>query len=253
MISRIVSWEVFGGRKIYLILFIYFLLIFTSGVFGMNGITIRSLTPQWNISRDASPGSVIDLDWTASQMWWLLYPVVTAYTVYQFSYEVDKGIIRTYLLSRVRKSTLFAAKLLSLFISVILPTLVSLLVVYPLGDPILFMADPLTIYTNFPKRLLIYLSMIYIMLGFSIFFSNLFRRPIYAFATPILIVYVLNAAPVEAIWEYVPPSSYMRLGHIVGVPENIFLSKFTYVIPSIFLATVGIIAAFLIFVLRDYP
>ena len=253
MFTRIVLWEVFGGRKIYLMLLLYFLLIFSSGIFGENKITVKSITPQWNISIDASPGSVVDLDWTPTQMWWFLYPVVTAYAVYQFSYEVDRGIIRTYLLSRVRKSTLFTAKLASLFISVIIPTVVSLLVVYPLGDPILFQADPLTIYTNFPRRLLIYLSMIYVMLGFSIFFSTLFRKPIYAFITPILIVYVLNAAPIEAIWMYVPPNSYDRLGPIVGVPDNIFYSHFNYVLPSIFLATAGILIAYFIFIWRDYP
>jgi ABC-type transport system involved in multi-copper enzyme maturation permease subunit len=201
-----------------------------------------------------TPGRMIDVWWDASSLWWFLFPVVTAYAVFMFSYEFDKGILKAYLLSCVEKRTLFLAKLLSIMFGLLTSLGASMLIVYALADPYLFALNPLDVYINIPRRFIMYTLMLYSMVGIATLSSIAFRKPLCAFVVPIAIIYTLNMIGLHGISTYVPPQCYpdiRLLGSIGLVPMEYFLSKLSLALPTIIASTTAIITAYIFFVKRD--
>lgn len=249
MFGRVFVWEFLGGKRLYMILLLYFLILFSSGVFAAGLVDVEIETSR---GRSLTPGSLIDIYQPPSDLWWFSFPVITAYAVLMFSYESDKGIIRTYLLSCTRKSTLFGAKLLAIFIGVFVPLISSLLIVYPIADPVIFYANPLEVYVNLPRRLLLYALILYTMTGFSVLSAVAFKRPLYGFAVPIAITYTLNNVSLSVIGGYIPPRCYLMLTNPIGlVPLGTFLGKMSMALPAFIASTIALIASYVIFVKRD--
>ena len=252
MLSRVFIWEFLSGKRFYLALLIYFLVLFSSGRLTSESWTVEVKDPGYFSKEPLTPGSMIDVWWDASSLWWLLFPVVTAYAVFMISYELDKGILRTYLLSNVEKRTLFSAKLLSILLGLFIPLIASLLIVYALADPVLFSSIPLEVYVNLPRRLIVYASMLYIMSGIATLSSVAFRKPLYAFAVPITVIYTLNIVRLRGISAYVPPQSYPQLQGSIGLmPIEYFLNELSMVLPAVIASTIALITAYIIFVRRD--
>lgn len=252
MFPKVFIWEFLSGKRLYLVLLIYFLVLFSSGRFTSDSWTVEVKTPEYSINSTLTPGSMIDVEWNASSLWWFLFPVVTAYAVFVFSYELDKGIVRTYLLSNVGKRTLFSAKLLSILFGLFIPLIASLLIVYPLADPVLFSSMPLEVYINLPRRLMIYASMLYIMAGIATLSSVAFRKPLYAFAVPIAVIYTLNTVHLRGVSAYVPPKCYPQHSGSIGlIPIEYFLNELSMVLPAVIASTIALITAYIIFARRD--
>jgi len=251
---KVFKWEFLSGKRFYLILLIYFLLLFSSGRLVSSKYVVEERRSGFYIKEDVTPGRVIDIRWHTSSLWWFLFPVVLAYTVFVFSYELDKGILRAYLLSCVKKRTLFIAKLLSIILSLFIPLVACLLIVYALADPQLFMVDPLEVYVNVPRRLLLCALMLYTMMGIAILSSIIFKRPLYAFGIPMAVIYVLNIVSLRGISDYIPPRCYSRLSYsesIGLVPTEALINALRIAIPSLIASTIFLIAAYIIFIRRD--
>ena len=253
MLSEVLKWELFTGKRFYLVFLLYFLVLFSLGRYNGDSQGVEWNNPDDYYIQPLSPGSLIDIWWRASDLWWFSFPVVLAYAVFTFSYELDKKILRTYLESCVKKSTLFLAKLLSIQLGLFIPLIISLLIVYPLGDPILFRSNPLEVYVNLPRRLLLFVSMLYTMIGISAISSIIFKKPLYAFAAPIAIVYTLNIAGLRVISPYVPPQCYpvITTRSIGLVPNELFFSSLSMALPAVIVSTISLMIAYIIFIKRD--
>lgn len=252
MFLSVFRWEFLSGRRFYLVFLIYFLVLFSSGTFTSESWTVEVKYPDYVSKEFLTPGSMIDVWWNASSLWWFLFPLVTAYAVFMISYEFDKGILRTYLLSNVGKRTLFSAKLLSILLGLLIPLVASLLIVYALADLMLFSSTPLEVYVNLPRRLLMYTSMLYPMIGIATLCSVAFRKPLYAFAVPLAGVYVLNMARLTGISAYIPPQCYPEFQGSIGLmPIGWFLNELSMVLPTVVTSSIAIVAAYLIFIRRD--
>lgn len=253
MFPKVLKWELLAGKRFYLVFLLYFLILFSLGKYTQDIQNVEWKTPDDYYIQPLTPGSMIDIYWKASDVWWFSFPVVIAYAVFTFSYELDKKILRTYLLSCVKKRTLFLAKLLSIQLGLFIPLIISLLIVYPLGDPILFGSNPLEVYVNLPRRLLLFASMLYIMIGISALSSIVFKNPLYAFAAPIAVVYTLNIAGLRVVSEYVPPQCYpvISLGSIGLVTNERFFSSLSMALPAVIASTIALIIAYIIFIRRD--
>jgi hypothetical protein len=254
MFRKVLKWEFLAGKRFYLVFVLYFLTLFSLGSYTQGIQNVEHRTPDEYDIRPLTPGTLIDIVWEASDVWWFSFPVVIAYAVFTFSYELDKKILRTYLLSRVKKRTLFLAKLLSIQLGLFIPLIISLLIVYPLGDPILFGSNPLEVYVNLPRRLLLVASMLYIMVGISALSSTVFKNPLYAFAAPIAIVYTLNIAGLRVVSEYIPPQCYQDI--IPDLPIGLltnedFFSSLSMALPAVIASTIALIIAYTIFIRRD--
>lgn len=254
MLSKVFRWEFLSGKRFYLVLLIYFLLLFSSGKFTSSSYTVEVRAPGFSKHEPLTPGRMIDVWWDASSLWWFLFPVVTAYAVFVFSYELDRGILRTYLLSSVEKRTLFSAKLLSIMLGLFTPLIASMLIVYALADPHLFALNPLELYVNIPRRFIMYASMLYTMVGIATLSSIAFRKPLYAFVVPLTVIYTLNMVSLYGISAYVPPQCYpdiQLLGSIGLAPIEYFLNKLSTALPAVVASTIALITAYIIFIKRD--
>jgi ABC-type transport system involved in multi-copper enzyme maturation permease subunit len=250
MLGKIFTWEFLKGKRPQLILILYFLLLLTIR-YDVNTLKIESKDPISHIIRDYPPGSLIDIMWDINDVWWFSFPIILAYAIYLYSYELDKGIIRTYLLTCIRRRTLFAAKLIAIFLSVFLPLISTLMIAYPIADPILFMNNPVEVYINLPGKFILYGLMLYIMVCISTLSAVLFKKPLYAFAIPLAIIYVLNMLGIYS--SYIPPESFYRLTLIVepGFEQYAIVSNVNKILPSIIISTIALAIAYVIFIRRD--
>jgi len=252
MVSKVFLWEFLSGKRPYLILLLYFLLLLSSGKFIVNEITVEKKTSLFHSFEHFTPGNLIDVSFSVADIWWFSFPVVTAYAVFTFSYELDKGILKTYLLSRITKTELFTAKLLATFMGIYTPLILSLLIAYTLADTILFRSIPLEVYVNLPQRLVLYASMLYTMIGLSVFSGVAFKKPLYAFVIPIATIYTLNTASISMISRYIPPLCFPIFNEAIGLMEpSYFWSQMGTAIPSVIASTIFLIASYVIFVKRD--
>jgi len=254
MFPKVLKWEFLAGKRFYLVFVLYFLTLFSLGKYTQDIRTVEHKTLDEYDIRPLTPGTMIDIIWKARDVWWFSFPVVIAYAVFTFTYELDKKILRTYLLSCVKKRTLFLAKLLSIQLGLFIPLIISLLIVYPLGDPILFGSNPLEVYVNLPRRLLLVASMLYIMVGISALSSTVFKNPLYAFAAPIAIVYTLNIAGLRVVSEYVPPQCleiFDPTSSIGLLTNEHFFSSLSMALPAIIASTIALIIAYTVFIRRD--
>ncbi len=251
MLRKIIWWEFRQGWRPYILFLLYFLLLvyIANYRFFVEVVEIRSA--RISISSDwLTPGTAINAPYSIRGLWWLLFPVVTGYAVLVYSYELDRGIIRAYLLSSVDRRTLFIAKLVYILVATLLPLILATIIVYALADIDMLLADPLEVFVNLPRRLLIYLAMLYIMLGLAVSSSVIFKKPFYAFVIPIITVYVLNNIGIPYLSSYIPPrciESWFDTHFIYIIPLNDFLARFQPSLPSILVSTVLLIASYLIF------
>lgn len=250
MLLKVFKWELFSGKRFYLIFLLYFLILFSLGQFAYGKTRVET---ELGSVRTLTPGNMIDIMWGLNDVWWFSFPVVTAYAVFSFSYEFDRGILRTYLLSCIRKRTVFLAKLLSILLGLLIPLIASLLIIYPIADPLLFASNPLEVYANLPRRLLIIVSMLYIMIGISTLSSIAFKKPLYAFAAPIAMIYTLNMAGLRVVSEYVPPKCYSPFTYMsIGlVAEESFCNNLSMSLPAVIASTIALIVAYIIFIKKD--
>jgi hypothetical protein len=250
MMGRAFLWELAGGKRPYLILLFYFLVLLFSGTFTSDSVNVEIITPDIHILDPVTPGKLIDILWFTQNVWSFLFPVVTAYAVFAFSYELDKGILRTYLLSCIGKPKLFAIKLSVIFTGIFVPLVSGLLIAYSLADPILFASNPFDAYVNLPLRLVLYASMLYTMIGLSVLSAVAFKKPLYSFIIPIVTVYFLNNTDLGAISSYIPPKCFPLFSTAIGLFPN-FWSEMSSSVPSIVASTIALITAFVIFTHRD--
>jgi ABC-type transport system involved in multi-copper enzyme maturation permease subunit len=235
-----------------MIFLLYFLMLFSSGRFEGVTIIVETIFQDIHGIEDFTPGNLINMFQLPTNLWWFSFPIISAYCVYMFSHEYDKGILRTYFLSCARKSTIFSAKLLAIFTGIFASFVASLLIAYPLADPTMFLANPLEVYVNLPRSFLIYASMLYIMIGLSVLSAATFKKPLYAFATPLAIVYTLNTTSLDVIADYIPPTSFQALGGTIGLyTTEQFLRRFNTVWPAVVASTIFLVVAYVIFSKRD--
>ncbi len=252
MFGKIFTWEFLAGKRLYMIFLLYFLMLFSSGLFVGEMVIIETISQGIHGIEDFTPGNLISMFQLPSDLWWFSFPIISAYCVYMFSHEYDKGILRTYFLSCARKSTIFAAKLLAIFAGIFLSFVASLLIAYPLADPTMFLVNPLEVYVNLPRSFLIYASMLYIMIGLSVLSAATFKKPLYAFATPIAIVYTLNTTSLDVIADYIPSKSFQDIGGSIGLyTTEQFLRRFSTVWPAVVASTIFLVVAYIIFSKRD--
>jgi ABC-type transport system involved in multi-copper enzyme maturation permease subunit len=252
MFGKIFSWEFLAGKRLYMIFLLYFLMLFSSGLFLDEKVIVETIFQDIHEIDDFTPGNLINMFQLPSNLWWFSFPIISAYCVYMFSHEYDKGILRTYFLSCARKSTVFTAKLLAIFAGIFASFVASLLIAYPLADPTMFLANPLEVYVNLPRSFLIYASMLYIMIGLSVLSAATFKKPLYAFASPLAIVYTLNTTHLDVIADYIPPTSFQALGSPIGLyTTEQFLRRFSTVWPAVVASTIFLAIAYVIFTKRD--
>ncbi len=231
-----------------MVLLLYFLLLLTVH-FTIGEVEVEVACESYYLEYDYPPGIVIDVDWLAEDIWWFAFPVVLAYSISLFSYELDTGVLETYLLSSVKRSTIFTAKLSAIFTAILLPLLGCLLLSYPLADPLLFQHDPMGVYINLPPRLLLYASMLYIMICISVFSATVFRKPLYAFILPTVTLYILNMTGIFK--RYIPPSCFY---YPPGFPCSLGVDVMTVIersMPAIIFSTIMLILSYFIFNRKD--
>jgi hypothetical protein len=202
-------------------------------------------------------GSVLRLDWSAGQLWWFVFPVVIALAVLLFSYDIDRGLLRTYMLSQVSQTKLFIGKLTAMFVAVYVPLLVSGALILALADPALFLADPLFVWSHLWLVLLGWALMMYVMIGFSVFAAVTLKKPIYAFITPYVVIYALPSVPFPVdVRLYIPPESFIDLYYINPFgqdAQDIFRLFWSYAWPSIAIATALLALAYVLFIRMEQP
>lgn len=237
--SKVFSWELLSGGKPYIIFILLFLLLYTSTTYGPR------IGDGWG------------LDWSPGQLWWFVFPVIIALAVLLFSYDIDRGLLRTYMLSQVSQTKLFIGKLTAMFVAVYVPLLVSGALILALADPALFLADPLFVWSHLWLALLGWALMMYVMIGFSVFAAVTLKKPIYAFITPYVVIYALPSVPFPVdVILYIPPVAFRDLYHISfgQYAQDLFLLFFwSYAWPSIAIATALLALAYVLFIRMEQP
>jgi len=91
------------------------------------------------------------------------------------------------------------------------------------------------------------------MIGISALSSIIFKKPLYAFAAPIAIVYTLNTAGLRVVSQYVPPQCYpiVKTGSIGLLTNELFFSSLSTALPAIIVSTIALMIAYIIFIKRD--
>lgn len=246
---RIFFWELFSGGKPYIILLIFFLLLYVAMDYPSKsqGFAFGNLI------------SVLDIGWYIGEIWWFLFPVVIALTVLVFSYDIDRGLLRTYMLSQASRTSLYVGKLLAIFVAVLIPLVASGALILAFADPTLFVANPLLVWSGLWLRLLGWVLMMYVMIGFSVFFAVILKKPLYAFVTPYVLFYAIQQMNIPAsIVNYIPPLSFLQFQFITpGNPtwliEHDLLNAWNYNWPGIAVATLLFIISYILFVRMEQP
>jgi len=251
MLRRILWWEFRQGWRPYLLFLLYFLLLvyIANYEFFIEVVEIRSA--ELVVRNDwLTPGTAIYAPYSVMGLWWFLFPVVIGYAVLVYSYELDRGIIRAYLLSSVSRRTLFIGKLIYISVAILLPLTLATILIYALADTKMLSADPMEVFVNLPRRLLIYLTIFYITLGLAVSSSIIFRKPFYAFVIPLITLYVLNNLSIPVLSRYIPPlcmAPWLDDPYIYIIPLDAFLSRFYPLTPSITVSTLLLIISYIIF------
>jgi ABC-type transport system involved in multi-copper enzyme maturation permease subunit len=242
--KRIFLWELFSGGKPYIILLIFFLLLYVAMDYPSKsqGFAFGNLI------------SVLDIGWSIGEIWWFLFPVVIALTVLVFSYDIDRGLLRTYMLSQASRTSLYFGKLLAIFVAVLIPLVASGALILAFADPTLFVANPLLVWNGLWLRLLGWMLMIYVMTGFSVFFAVILKKPLYAFVAPYVLFYAIERMSIpNSIRNYIPPVSFIQFqaitpGHPTWLVEHDLLNAWNFNWPGIAVATALLIISYILFV-----
>lgn len=264
MLGKVFLWEL-RGRKIYLMILFFLLALVNSMAFepvtvryeiGLP-VTMEDTRTFYSFSERFTPGSLIDTTWNLKDMWWLFFPLVTGFAVYTFTYEIDKGIMRTYMLSGLKRRTLFATKLATIFFATFVPLAASLAIAYAFSDPILLRANPAEAYLNYPRKLLLYTVLLYSMIGLATFAANVFSKPLSAFTIPLSLIYFLNTIHLSGVEAHILPRCIpdtISRGFIGIAWEQPGLMNITFLVLLrwIIVSTALILASFVIFVRRDF-
>jgi len=248
VISKVFLWELKSGGKPYIMLLILFLLIYVATDYPPRKGTGTYYEPYVNLL------SALDIGWSINEIWWFLFPVVIALAVLLFSYDIDRGLLRTYMLSQASRTSLFIGKLAALFIAVFIPLVVGGVLILAFADPTLFLSDPLFVLNGLWLRLVGWALMMYVMIGFSVFAAVLLKKPLYAFVTPYVVFYALESARIPmSIRTYIPPDSFIQFQFITpGNPayliEHDLLAAWNFNWPCIAVATALLILSYILFI-----
>ncbi len=246
---KVLLWELLSGGKPYIILLILFLLLYVAMDYPpeQTGFSFQNLI------------AVLDIGWSVGELWWFMFPVVTALAVLVFSYDIDRGVLRTYMLSRVSRTSLFIGKLLAIFVAVLIPLAVSGAIILAFADPTLFLSNPLLVWSGLWLRLLGWALMMYTIIGFGVFSAVILRKPLYAFVAPYAVFYAISKVSIPAsIGGYIPPASFIPFQYITpGNPldyiERGLLYAWHHAWPSIAVATALLVISYLLFVKMEQP
>jgi hypothetical protein len=263
MIRKVFLWELLTGGKPYIILLIFFLLLYVAMDYppreGGGVQYYPSVTPDPFALETFNLHSAVDIGWYVGNIWWFLFPVIISLAVLLFSYDIDRGLLRTYMLSQTSRTSLFIGKLAAIFAAVYIPLLVGGALILVIADPTLFIANPLFVWDGLWLRLLGWMLMTYTMIGFSVFPALVLKKPLYAFITPYVVFYALSLISIPAnIRAYIPPTSFLELQFITpGGPawliEADLRSFWKNAWPSIAVATIVLIISYILFVKMEQP
>ena len=255
--KSVLSWELLSGGKVYIILFLIFLLIYVAADYPPRKVGgLAWYDPSTTTRPKGDVRSVLEIGWGMGELWQFSFPVVIALAVYLFSYDVGQGLLRTYMLSQVSRTTLFVGKLAAMFIAIFLPMVVSGAFLLALADPTLFLKDPLLVWGDLGLRLLLYLLMMYLMIGFSVLPAVAFKKPLYAFVTPFVVLYALQRARLpEPVPSFIPPVPFLYYENPYDLDLYFRgLARFWGdAWPSLTIATIMLIAAYILFLKMDQP
>lgn len=258
---KVFSWELLSGGKPYIILLILFLLLYVATDYPPR----RGGGVHYDHEVHPDPfkfeyfylGSVLEIGWTPNEIWWFLFPVIIALAVLLFSYDIDRGLLRTYMLSQAGRTSLFIGKLTAIFVAVYLPLLVSAALILAFADPTLFLADPVLVWDELWLKLLGWAVMMYVMVGFSVFSAVALKKPLFAFVTPYIVIYALGRVrfPYE-IRCRIPPAAFIQFVHICLRSPAFrldLLHAWNDVWPSLAIATALLILAYILFLKMEQP
>jgi hypothetical protein len=254
---KVFPWELLSGGKPYIILLILFLLMYVATDYpplGGGGVANYDpkIYPDPFKIEDPYRGQVLqigpalDIGWNAFEVWWFSFPVVIALAVLLFSYDIDRGLLRTYMLSRASRTSLFIGKLAAMFVAVYIPLVVSGALILALADPTLFLADPLLVWGGLWLTLQGWALMMYVMVGFSVFSAVALKKPLYAFVTPYVAIYAIGMVrlPPE-IGNLIPPRPFIFIDHVTRFWSDVW--------PSLATATALLVLSYIIFTRMEQP
>jgi ABC-type transport system involved in multi-copper enzyme maturation permease subunit len=248
LIGKVFLWELKSGGKPYIMLLILFLLMYVATDYPPRTGAGTYYEPYVNLL------SALNIGWSINEIWWFLLPVVIALAVLLFSYDIDRGLLRTYMLSQASRTSLFIGKLTALFVAVFIPLVVGGALILTLADPTLFLSDPLFVWNGLWLRLVGWALMMYVMIGFSIFPAVLLKKPLYAFVTPYVVFYALQSARLPmSVAQYIPGGSFWLFQSVTpGSPailiQHDLLRAWELAWPGVAVATALIIISYILFV-----
>jgi len=253
LIRKVFLWELKSAGKPYIMFLILFLLLYVAMDYPPRkggGVTYYDISAQPNVNLL----SALNIGWSLNEIWWFLLPVVIALAVLLFSYDIDRGLLRTYMLSQASRTSLFIGKLIALFIAVFIPLVVGGALILAFADPTLFLSDPLFVWNSLWLRLVGWALMMYVMIGFSIFPAILLKKPLYAFVTPYVVFYALQSARLPTnIAQYIPGGSFWLFQSVTpGSPAYLIrhdlLRAWELAWPGVAVATALIILSYILFI-----
>jgi hypothetical protein len=181
----LVSWEVFGSRKIYFSFLVLLATLYSAAGF-QAAFTSRTPNLTFNLAGMYAPSFLPNKDWTN------LFPLIVAIAAFAFSYERDRLVLRSTLLNPIRPITVFLAKVTSLLLVVCVPVAMAIALTIALFDPRLFLANPLLVWNNLWIWVTIYVLFACVMVGFALLAAVFFKRAIYAFIVPVFVYFLVD-------------------------------------------------------------
>jgi hypothetical protein len=128
----------------------------------------------------------------ATSDWNILFPLVVALTTFSFAYEKDKLALRSLFLAPVRSVSVFASKVLVIFLVVVVPLVASFLLLFALFDPALFLSSPFVVLANAWNWIGAYTILAFVMVSFGLLPACLFKRPLLSLVVPLFVSFVLQ-------------------------------------------------------------
>ena len=245
---ELTKWEIFTKRLYLVSLPVFFALFYDAGTFEPKIVEVGSEnTATFRVADLLVPSLSPFSDWT------ILFPVVVAATAFLFAYEKDNLSLRSTLLNPVRSSTLFASKVVSVFLVVALPTAAAVALTIAMFDPALLLSSPTILFGNTWIWIGLYILLEFMMIAFSLLPAVLLRRPIYAFIVPVF-VYFLISNDGFGLQSFNPAGVWLDFSSQLGITGAAALdwgNFLAHAYPSLILSLVCFLLSFVMFQVKD--
>jgi len=246
---NLLKWELLTKKSYLVSYLIFFAIVYDGGAYSPK---IVELTPT-----KAATFAISDLlvpSLKPFNNWNVIFPIIVASAAYAFSYERDRLILRSLMLNPIRSSQALLTKVVSLSVVALMPMLIGISSIFALFDPKLTLANPFEVWQNLWVWLVLYSLFEFVMIGFALFPSVVFRKPLYSIVIP-LFAYFVASSEGFGIGKLIPPYAWENQGisplSLGGRLEFNWVAFWANAYPSLIFALVLSILSIVVFQLWE--